>query len=198
MNDLSRCMRTTVRIKDDLLRRAKKRAAKEGRKLASALTWTGWPRLRSNCKLVSEQTANLPEQDRIPAEGGRGGRERNPTSPKACRGEKISTEMPELASQRVFPEKHQKGHHRTLQQSRRGMEHPSPPRKQRLAQEPTHSPSRANGRKEFPGNRGPEELLALVEAEVDRHPDLSRPDFFDQLFPGQDLAKTLNDQGNVK
>lgn len=32
---MSRCMRTTIRIKDDLLKRAKKRAAEEGRTLTS-------------------------------------------------------------------------------------------------------------------------------------------------------------------
>ena len=34
---MSICMRTTVRIKDDLLRRAKKRAAHEGRTLTSLI-----------------------------------------------------------------------------------------------------------------------------------------------------------------
>ena len=34
---MSRCMRTTVRINDDLLQRAKKRAADEGRTLTSLI-----------------------------------------------------------------------------------------------------------------------------------------------------------------
>ena len=74
---------------------------------------------------------------------------------------------------------------------------PSPP-KQRLPQEPTCPSRRANGREELQGNRCPKKLSTLEEAEIDWRPDLSCLDFPDQLFPGQDLAKALNGQGNVQ
>jgi hypothetical protein len=67
-----------------------------------------------------------------------------------------------------------------------------------LAEEPTCPSRRANGREELQGNLRPKKLSTLEEAEIYWRPDLSCPDFSDQLFPGQDLAKALNGQCNVQ
>ena len=58
------CMRTTIRIKDDLLKRAKKRAADEGRTLTS-LVEDGLMLLLSKAKASRRKRIELPVSEAI-------------------------------------------------------------------------------------------------------------------------------------
>lgn len=56
---MHRCMRTTIRIRDDLLKRAKKRAAEEGRTL-TALVEDGLTLILAEPKAKSRKRVFLP------------------------------------------------------------------------------------------------------------------------------------------